>query len=59
MVFLELPPGTQIHSCDRYGASAWTVTARITTTLAGGTPKFYFLKVEETSKVVSTPLTDF
>ena len=43
----ELPPDTQIHSCDRYGASAWTVTARITTTLADGTPKFYFLKVIE------------
>lgn len=44
---IELPPGTQIDSCDRYGASAWTVTARITTTLANGEPKFYFLKVQD------------
>ncbi|KAL8798071.1 MAG: hypothetical protein Q9182_006982 [Xanthomendoza sp. 2 TL-2023] len=38
---------THIHSSDRYGASAWTVTARITTTDADGEPKFYFLKCAE------------
>ncbi|KAI9369764.1 Fructosamine kinase-domain-containing protein [Aspergillus egyptiacus] len=47
IVIDQLPPGTQVHSCDRYGASAWTVTARITTTLANGEPKLYFLKCAE------------
>ncbi|KAE8453868.1 hypothetical protein EG329_007644 [Mollisiaceae sp. DMI_Dod_QoI] len=47
VVIDQLPPGTQVHSCDRYGASAWTITARITTTLADGTPKLYFLKCAE------------
>ncbi|KAJ5834798.1 Fructosamine/Ketosamine-3-kinase [Penicillium robsamsonii] len=43
----HFPPGTQVHSCDRYGASAWTVTARIITTLSNGEPKLYFLKCAE------------
>ncbi|MCJ1384890.1 hypothetical protein MMC17_008008 [Xylographa soralifera] len=47
IVIDQLPPGTRVHSCDRYGASAWTVTARITTTLADGEPKLYFLKCAE------------
>ncbi|KAL8833637.1 MAG: hypothetical protein Q9170_004158 [Blastenia crenularia] len=47
VVIDQLPTGTQIHSSDRYGASAWTVTARITTTSADGEPKFYFLKCAE------------
>ena len=38
------PEGTKILSADRYGSSAWTVTARIFTELADGTPKKYFLK---------------
>ncbi|TAQ86947.1 hypothetical protein B7494_g4729 [Chlorociboria aeruginascens] len=41
---------TIVHSCDRYGASAWTVTARITATLADGEPKSYFLKCAEDSQ---------
>ena len=40
----QLPEGTKVLSADRYGSSAWTVTARITTELADGTPKKYFLK---------------
>ena len=49
--FPELPSGTQIHSCHRHGASTWTVTARITTTLANGEPKLYFLKVLSPNQV--------
>lgn len=40
----EFPLGTQVISCDRYGASAWTVTARIVTLLPNGEPQLYFLK---------------
>lgn len=43
-VFAFLPEGIKIISADRYGSSAWTVTARITTELADGKPKKYFLK---------------
>jgi len=39
-----LPQNTKFLSAERYGSSAWTVTARITTELADGTPKKYFLK---------------
>ena len=39
-----LPQDTKVLSADRYGSSAWTVTARIITELADGTPKKYFLK---------------
>lgn len=43
---LVLPQGTIVHSCNRYGSSAWwTTTARIETTLANGEPEFFFLKV--------------
>jgi hypothetical protein len=45
VVIDRLPSGSLVHSCDRYGASAWTVTARIETTLANGEPKDFFLKV--------------
>ena len=41
---IELPPGTRIVSADSYGSSAWTVTARISSILADGTPKLWFLK---------------
>ncbi|KAJ6024283.1 Fructosamine/Ketosamine-3-kinase [Penicillium herquei] len=43
----ELPLGTQVHSCERHGESAWTVTAKIVTTLPNGKPKLYFLKCAE------------
>ncbi|KAK5741604.1 hypothetical protein LTR17_003809 [Elasticomyces elasticus] len=43
-IFEALPQGTKIMSAQRYGTSAWTVTARIRTQLAGGTEKKYFLK---------------
>ncbi|CAI6336637.1 unnamed protein product [Periconia digitata] len=43
----QLPQGTVVLSCNRYGASAWTVTARIETTAPNGTSKFYFLKCAE------------
>lgn len=39
-----LPEGAKVLSADRYGSSAWTITARITTELANGTPKNFFLK---------------
>lgn len=35
----------QIHSCDSYGSSLWSEPAKISTTLANGEPKLYFLKV--------------
>jgi len=41
---IELPPGTKIVTADRYNSSLWTVTARISTILADGTPKLFFLK---------------
>ncbi|KAF2108600.1 Fructosamine kinase-domain-containing protein [Lophiotrema nucula] len=47
VVIDQLPPNTIVHSCNRYGASAWTVTARIETTSPKGEPKFYFLKCAE------------
>ncbi|KAL8643914.1 MAG: hypothetical protein Q9226_008042 [Calogaya cf. arnoldii] len=50
IVIDQLPPGTQVHSSDRYGASAWTVTAKIAATSADGKPKFYFLKCAEGSQ---------
>ncbi|KAF8864495.1 hypothetical protein BDZ45DRAFT_701672 [Acephala macrosclerotiorum] len=43
-VIEKLPPGTKIVAADNYGSSAWTVTARISTILADGTPKRWFLK---------------
>lgn len=43
-VITHFPAGTKVLSADRYGSSAWTITARITTELADGTPKKYFLK---------------
>ncbi|KAF2810622.1 uncharacterized protein BDZ99DRAFT_519318 [Mytilinidion resinicola] len=47
IVIDQLPPGTQVHSCNRHRASTWTVTAKIETTLADGEPKFFFLKCAE------------
>ena len=41
---IELPPQTKIVAADSYGSSAWTVTAQISTILADGTPKRWFLK---------------
>ncbi|KAJ5657797.1 Fructosamine/Ketosamine-3-kinase [Penicillium longicatenatum] len=41
---------TRVHSCERYGPSAWTVTAKIITTLSNGAPKIYFLKCAKDDK---------
>ncbi|KAF2785733.1 hypothetical protein K505DRAFT_189463, partial [Melanomma pulvis-pyrius CBS 109.77] len=46
----ELPHGTVVQSCNRYGASEWTVVAKIETGLAdreNGERKAYFLKCAE------------
>ncbi|KIM96497.1 hypothetical protein OIDMADRAFT_132371, partial [Oidiodendron maius Zn] len=37
----------QIHSCDSYGSSLWSKPAKISTTLADGEPKLFFLKCIE------------
>lgn len=34
-----------VHSCHCYGASEWTVVAKIETRFENDEPKFYFLKV--------------
>jgi protein-ribulosamine 3-kinase len=52
---LELPEGTKILSADSYGFSAWTVTARISTILADGSEKHFFLKVSILSQYNSAP----
>ncbi|KAI4658286.1 uncharacterized protein J4E79_007268 [Alternaria viburni] len=44
VVIDKLPLGTQVHSCNRHGASKWTVTAKIDTTRPDAPPKSYFLK---------------
>ncbi|CAG8977665.1 hypothetical protein HYALB_00006615 [Hymenoscyphus albidus] len=43
-VIEQFPPGTKVVAADSYGSSSWTVTARISTILADGTPKLWFLK---------------
>ena len=43
-VIAHLPEGTKVLSAHRYGSSAWTITARITTRLIDGTLKKFFLK---------------
>jgi len=43
-VIVHFPNGTKVLSAERYGSSAWTVTARISVELADGTPKRCFLK---------------
>ena len=43
-VIALLPKDTVVLLANRYGFSTWTLTARITTELADGTPKKYFLK---------------
>ena len=40
----EFPQGCVVNAAYRYGASAWTVTGRVETTLADGTPKLFFVK---------------
>lgn len=41
----EFPPGTEIESIRPHGASYWTRTAEVSTRMADGTPRSYFLKV--------------
>ncbi|KAK4889129.1 hypothetical protein LTR27_012032 [Elasticomyces elasticus] len=43
-IFAALPQGTKILSAQRYGTSAWTVTARIEVQLPNGSEAKYFLK---------------
>jgi len=43
-VIVHFLNGTKVLSADRYGSSAWTITARINVELPNGTPKRYFLK---------------
>lgn len=43
-VTAHLPEGARVLSAHRYGSSAWTITARITTELADGSVKKFFLK---------------
>ncbi|KAL9116942.1 MAG: hypothetical protein Q9187_006527, partial [Circinaria calcarea] len=43
-VIAHFPDKTSVLSADRYGSSAWTVTARISVELADGSPQRYFLK---------------
>jgi len=43
-VITHFPEGTRVSSADRYGSPTWTITAHITTELADGTPKKYFIK---------------
>ncbi|TVY87259.1 Ketosamine-3-kinase [Lachnellula willkommii] len=43
----KFPPGTKIESIRPHGASYWTRTAKISTQLADGTPRSYFLKVSQ------------
>ncbi|KAI4908157.1 hypothetical protein J4E90_008781 [Alternaria incomplexa] len=57
VVIDKLPLGTQVHSCNRHGASDWTVTARIDTTRVDGEPESYFLKVDATLPSTTTQLT--
>ncbi|KAM0799473.1 hypothetical protein BDR22DRAFT_881198 [Usnea florida] len=43
-VIAHLPGDTKVLSAHKYGFSPWTITACITTELADGTPKKFFLK---------------
>lgn len=45
LIHLELPAGTTVYSCNRLGASEWTVVARIETRLVNDKRKSFFLKV--------------
>ncbi|KAJ8123095.1 hypothetical protein ONZ43_g873 [Nemania bipapillata] len=47
VVIERFPPGTVVHSCNRFGVSEWTVIAKIETMLANNEPKLYFLKCAE------------
>jgi hypothetical protein len=47
VVFLnesEFPPGTEIEGIRPHGASYYTRTAEVSTRMADGTPRSYFLK---------------
>jgi protein-ribulosamine 3-kinase len=43
-VVAEFPKGTKILSANRFGTSAWTITARLKVQLPDGTESRYFLK---------------
>ena len=40
-VMANFPPGTKVLSAEKYGSSAWTVTARVSVELSDGTPRRY------------------
>ncbi|KAI0020286.1 Fructosamine kinase-domain-containing protein [Xylariomycetidae sp. FL0641] len=39
-----LPKGVRVHAANAWGTSSWSRTAKLTASLADGTPKAYFLK---------------
>ena len=53
-VIAELPPNSKVVSANRYGTSAWTVTARLNVELANGSQTRYFLKcaAEEAGRIM-------
>lgn len=50
---IEFPSDTKIESIRPHGASYWTRTAKISTQMADGTPRSYFLKVSHTRHLKS------
>lgn len=53
-VVAGLPNGTKVISANKFGTSAWTITARINVKLPDGTPVRYFLKcaAEDSGRVM-------
>jgi hypothetical protein len=47
LILKVLPKGAKVVSATSWGTSAWTITGRVETILADGTPKTYFLKVRK------------
>ncbi|KAI9697679.1 MAG: hypothetical protein M1836_004629 [Candelina mexicana] len=43
-VIHHFPPGSKVLSAEKYGSSAWTVTARVSVELSNGTLMRYFVK---------------
>ena len=47
--FAVMPVGTKVVSAESCGISAWTRTAKVSVVLSDGSPKNYFLKVDQPS----------
>ena len=47
--FAVMPRGTKVVSAESSGISAWTKTAKVCVVLLDGSPKRYFLKVNQPS----------